>query len=318
MFDFTFQSGEFYGEHGGIAIKIFIAFIGPAVSLLLFYLKIRQDRRDDLERKRKVQEQRLIYLKSLVRALLKKTKRQTELIKEETGLMKENPLRIEELKKVILSDLKRALHGINHEEHFLAYNEILKRDDYGFREIVSYLDYFETEFDLVFKSHELSIDFDYKRKRDYLAIHEDVISSILKRLHQMGMNQNNDHYNKIVDVVSAYNEKMKIGSNTEGATALAISHDELISPILTILLSHPHSISFHEILVQLRNARVLFSQIKKQNQYKASIYERKIATMNEVYGKLEASSKPLLEFTSSQIKEDDKSQIVIAEETNKK
>lgn len=299
LFDIVFQSGDFYNQDSNWYVDllntIIGAGIGSGVTVWALYRTFRQDKRNDETKRIQFQKEKIKYLQSLVRSILKNLKLQIGYYKTFADKIKENPFDLPLLQQVTLNELERVVHQLNQEDYYHSYlgefgdkQEIVDE----FRNIISMLNYFDGNINMNKGSLQKSFDFDYERKvklKDLVEKSMDDTAGFL--INNEILDMQHDFWNFLNQTMIDFHEKKVEQSD------LKFYHDNFVEVIKKGLLDFAKTIpQAHYLIVQMKNATFIYSDIQLQNLNVADDFEKTHNEMNEFYNKFEPLTKRLMNY----------------------
>jgi hypothetical protein len=270
-----FQSGNFNNGDPSIwndlLINIVGALIGTGTALIIFSLQIKYEkektRKDDL----KFQKQKIHYFASLVKSILKLSKKQYPEILNFCTKLKENPLEIPLLTIYPTNDFKRFSEDLNHADYYHAYLSTIGYTDdtvEEFRKFYATVDYLNSQSNQMGEMIKNGMQYDYERKVDYKKIVEKVMEDA-------AIYFNNAKNNTIDNLASFLNQSLiQFYEGDFDHSNLLNFQEKFVDPVKIVLINDFRHIDKAMILANnLKNATYIFTHIKFSNKNLAEEFE---------------------------------------------
>lgn len=276
--DIVFQSGDFYNEDTSswwlnLLNTIIGAFIGSGVTIWALYRTFRQDKRTEQHNKIEFQKEKLRYFQSLIRSINKDLKAQIGYFKTFSDTVKANPVELPPLGYSPLNDLTQAVHKIDQEDYYHSYltrfgSEQDKVEE--FREIYSFLNFFDGNITSLKNRLQNSFDFDYKRKVELKELIKKTMDEASGYLVNARLIEEQPAFVKFL------NEKIiEFHSNKPDETDLTYYIDNFVNKVKTkefidIGRNIPEA---HSLILKLKDCSQNYGIIKLQNIHLASSFD---------------------------------------------
>ena len=248
--------------------SIIPSFIGSATALVVFYLSTRTDRNVEKRKKNEEQSDKIHYLKSLIKNVLRVTEQQIRYTKEYNSKILEKDTELALMTFLPLTAFVRATDALSKEDYFKAFNIHYKNKFdtiQTFEGICSNIDFIHANLQEIPNILERLMKSDYEQKVKYQGMIDKIISLLGILLVTVRRNMRppfellEGDYLKFVEGLKDY-------------TNISYYHEALVIPVNNFFvdyLSNPTNPISDEILSiseLSRNTKQLFDVIKKSNQ----------------------------------------------------
>lgn len=288
LINFYFQDGNFVSGNTSWWSDFFTYFGAIGIPLLIFYFTIRHDKKKELREIKRVEddkiravkkkeEDELRYFVGLLRGVVKASKKQVVNIKTTGDKLEKKPFDTFSLIFVINEDLRRILHGLNHQGIFNAFANSYGNSDediLNFQKLFGRLDFLQANFKIISDKYRRYVEEDVKRKEKYkYLVEEQILSSatyIGNKIKTQGLT---GKHNQLQEILSKY---IKL-YNTEivKTNSLIKIQEKLINPLkLELWENFRDSDDVFFMVDNCRKATFLLSEIKfNSNAYSKSLIE---------------------------------------------
>jgi len=262
--------------------------IGSGVTIWALYRTFRQDKKTETKNKIEFQKEKLRYFQSLIRSINKDIKAQTDYFKTFSDTVKTNPLELPLLGYAPLNDLTQAVHKIDQEDYYHSYlagfgSEQDKIEE--FREIYSFLNFFDGNITLIKNSLQKSFDLDHKRKIDLKELLEKTMDEASGALVKARLNPNQSAF------VTFLNDKIvEFHTNKPDETDLTYYIDNFVNKLKTkelvdFALNIPEA---HSLILKLKACSQNYGIIKLQNLHLAGTFDKRHELFTQEYNKFQS------------------------------
>jgi hypothetical protein len=283
ILDIVFQSGDFINPNSSWPIDLLINIVGAAVgagaTMLALILTFKNDRAKDEKRRLQLQHEKIKYLRSLVVNSIKEIQQQIAGLKAFAEDIEENPITLPLLPQSAQNDILRLVHRINQEDYFHAYlGQFSDTDEMveEFRKIYGFLDFFDGIIKLIHEALRKSVDFDHNRKLALRKLIEDTQDEVAGLLVNPRFAEQNEMLDLVNSILIDYHD------NKTNKSDISYGHEQFVVPLKKELVKYrtliPEVIG---ILVDLRKATYIFTDIQMQNQFVAKDFETDHASLVE-------------------------------------
>lgn len=294
--DILFQSGDFYSAETSswwldLLNTIIGAGIGSGVTIWALYRTFWQDKLNDDNKKVEFQKEKLRYFQSLIRSINKDIQAQTEHFKKFSDTVKADPLELPLLGYAPLNDLTQAVHNIDQEDYYHSYLATFGRGQSNveeFREIYSFLNFFDGNMALIKNSLQKSFDFDYKRKVELKALLEKTMEEVSSYIINKQLQKDHPAFIKYInDFYVAFH------TNKPDVTDLTYYIDYFVIKLKTkelagFAINIPEA---HSLITKLKTCSQDFGIIKLQNVHLASKFDEHFKLFDKEHKELQNKIK---------------------------
>jgi hypothetical protein len=302
MLNIIFQFGDFLSEGGesnswwlDLLNSVIGAAIGSGATIWALYRTFKQDKKKEEVKRIQFQKEKLKYFQSLLRTITSGLKLQIEHFKSYAIKIKNNPVDLPLLTYVPLNELDRIVNKLNQEDYYHSFlgefgdNQIVVDE---FRDIISTLNYFDGNLLIIKDSLKKSFDFDYERKISLKNIIDKSMDDAAALLINNDIIQShNALWNFINTQMIEFHEK------TTDKADLKFYYENFVEPLKNGLIEYAVTIPLaHYLIIQLKNATMLYHSIQSHNTNVADDFENWNTTMNIEYDKYLGRIKRIAEY----------------------
>lgn len=300
LLQITFETGNLYPPSESswwldLLNAVIGAAIGSGATIWALYRTFKNDKKKEEEKRIQFQKEKLKYLQSLIRSIEAGLRLQIDHFKTYAEKIISNPVDLPLLTYVPLNELDRIVNKINQEDYYHSYlgefgNTQLIIDE--FRDVISTLNYFDGNLVIIKDSLKKSFDFDYERKISLKGIVEKAMDDAAGLLINNEILENENDFWEFINT-----QMIEFHQKTLDRQDLKFYQENFVEPVKLGLLKFAPTIPLaHYLIIQLRNATVLFTSIQEHNKQVAEDFEAWHESMSNEYKQFLKRIERLLKY----------------------
>lgn len=296
-----FEYGGYYADGsiswwGDLSVAVVGALISSLFTVFALYKTFKKDKEKEDIRRIQFQVEKLKYFQSLIHSILNGLKNQNEFYKDFSNELRKDLFKIPIQKFISFNELKRVVDKLNLEDYYHSYlsefgdnKEIITE----FKQIISCLDYFNSQIELYRDSLVKSNNFDFERKTRL----RNIIVKVQDEMSDMIINKDLQKYEGFCGFINEF--YVNFYKNIPATYDLKYLHDNFVMEIKNDLLEYakviPEASHAH---TQLKNSSILFKEISLQNVKLAEDFEELHNTFKEKIGQFEGFANRIIHYDS--------------------
>lgn len=295
ILDSAFSSAIESGWLHDLLNTIIGAAIGSGVTIWALYRTFKYDQKKEEQDKVQFQKEKVRYFQSIIAAINTDLEEQILHYKSYAESIKQDPIDLPFLTKIPLNEVDRIVNKINHENYYHAYLDEFGDDSATineFRAIISTINYFDGNLEVIKTSLDKSINFNNERHITLKSMIDMAIDDAAELINNQQIFSN---YKPLWNFI---NEHM-IGFQTKKVEnySLQFYFENFLEPMKQELVKYAKDIpEVHRYITQLKKAITLYHIVQLHNLNVAKEFEHWHETMLEEHQKLKAHTKRLLAY----------------------
>lgn len=301
--DIVFQSGDFYNQDTSswwldLLNTIIGAFLGSCVTIFALYRTFRQDKQTDEDKKIEFQNEKLRYFQSLIKSISKDLKSQIDYFKTFSDEIKADPIDLPALNFAPLNDLTSVVHKINQEDYYHSYLAEFGREQdkiEEFREIYSFMYFFDGNITLIKERLQKAKAFDYQRQVELKDLIEKAREEATSYLINTQLKAEQPNFVKFL------NDKiLEFHQNRPEETDLTYYIENFVNKIKTEeLVEYSRNIpEAYSLILKLKSSSQNYGLIKLHNIRLAVTFEKDHELFDTEFKKLQPKTQRLNNYNS--------------------
>jgi hypothetical protein len=236
------------------------ALIGTLTALGIYFLTIRHDKKNERDREKKVQIDKLNYLENLIESFINGIDSLNQSLKDlienfEKDIITFHPpvMAVNESAPILEEYLKS-------EELFIAYSELLGTEKIkNFNNLRNESSFFLFQKNQIDDMNARAKNFDFERKKEMSQL-VDTIMADLTRIYDLPDEDFSQNFK-----IDLFEFSKEFESNLSDRSDVKIYNDRYLIPLMDKLLPYVHKEYIFQIISRIKKARILFAHIESNN-----------------------------------------------------